>query len=94
MPNSAGITTENELAKAVVKILSSTSTKSATYAQLIAAIPSIIALTAADRVPSGKREGEEMWEQRVRNITSHKNAEGNFVYKGVLETIPGGLKLP
>ncbi len=43
---------------------------------------------------SETRPNEAIWEQQVRNITSHKNSPGNAIYEGKLAAIPGGLALP
>jgi len=44
--------------------------------------------------PSPTRQNEAVWEQQVRNITSHKKTPGNAIYEGKLVAIPGGLALP
>jgi hypothetical protein len=48
----------------------------------------------ADLAPSLTRTGEAIWEQQVRNITSHKKSPGNAIYEGRLVAVPGGLALP
>lgn len=94
MPDNHGRTTESELAEVVVKILQKTPSGQASYAELVEEIPNHINLTAADLVQSTTRPNEAVWEQRLRNITSHKTAEGNFIHDGLLKDIPGGLSLP
>jgi len=85
--------TEAEIADLVVAILGATPEKQATIAQLIAEIPEHVTLSEEDLAPSTTRNGEAVWEQQVRNITSHKKNPGNAIYKGRLEAIPGGLRL-
>lgn len=85
--------TEAQIADLVVTILELSPTKQATIAQLIAEIPEHAALSDEDLAPSPTRRHEAVWEQQVRNITSHKAAPGNAIYEGRLVPIPGGLKL-
>jgi hypothetical protein len=76
-----------------VDILEDSPTTEATIAELIAEIPNRVALSAEDLAPSPTRPGEAIWEQQVRNITSHKNSPGNAIHDGRLVAIPGGLGL-
>jgi hypothetical protein len=84
--------TEAEIAEIVVTILEEGSGE-ATIAELIAEIPNKVQLSAEDLAPSPTRPGEAIWEQQVRNITSHKNSPGNAIHDGKLVAIPGGLGL-
>ena len=77
--------TEAEMATAVKAILSRRPNKSASFADLRKAIPNHVHLSKADRAKSPSRPAEELWEQIVRNLGSHKH-EG-------LVGIAGGLKL-
>lgn len=86
-------TSERELSIIVVRILANKASGEASIQELIDEIPSHITLTADDKKPSLTRDGEQLWEQRVRNITSHKTTPTNFIYKGYLSQIPGGLKI-
>ena len=86
--------TESEIAEVVVAILEDTLTGEATIAELVAEIPNRVALSQEDLAPSLTRRSEAIWEQQVRNITSHKGSPGNAIYDGKLVAIPGGLKLP
>jgi hypothetical protein len=94
MPDNHNRTTEEEFANAIVSHLQTVPDRRASYADIIAALPAIINLTSQDRVTSTTRPTEEVWEQRVRNITSHKNSDGNFIKQGKLIDIPSGLALP
>lgn len=87
------VTSEQEIAEAVLRILASNGKGKATYAELRIEVPKIINFTSADLAPSGTRPGETMWQQRLRNITSHKNAEGNFIKLGLLAEIDSGLEI-
>lgn len=84
--------TEFEIAEIVVAILEDGSGE-ATIAELVAQIPNRVTLSAEDLAPSPTRPGEALWEQQVRNITSHKNSPGNAIHDGKLVAIPGGLGL-
>jgi len=78
---------EGELAVIVEAILAESPRGEALYSGLIPEIRRRVTLGPDDLAPSQTRQGEEVWEQRVRNITSHKN------FKGRIVSIPGGLKL-
>lgn len=85
--------TQAEVAEAVIKVLTGRVTGRATIKELIEEIPYYLTLSAEDLAPSPTRPGEAMWEQHVRNITSHKASPGNAIYEGKLVAIPGGLAL-
>ncbi|MBI4922755.1 MAG: hypothetical protein HY834_13495 [Devosia nanyangense] len=80
----ANLTTENEIAEAVLRILAATASGEATLGYLKIRIPQEIKLTADDLAQSEKRPNEPMWEQRLRNIKSHHKAEGNYIAEGYL----------
>ena len=85
--------TETEIADVIVRVLSDRPTGEATIQELIREIPNWVTLSPEDRARSPTRPGEELWEQQVRNITSHKDNPGNAIYDGRLVAIPGGLRL-
>jgi hypothetical protein len=85
--------TEAEIADLVVAILEDSPTTEATIAELVVEIPNRVALSAEDLAQSPTRHGEAIWEQQVRNITSHKGSPGNAIHDGRLVSIPGGLGL-
>ena len=88
-----GQSTENEIAEAVLRYLAGKSDGMATMRTIIANVPKHMVLTTADQQTSSTRPNEEMWEQKVRNITSHHKSPGNFVYEGYLERLPRKLKI-
>jgi hypothetical protein len=61
---------------------------------LVREIPKRVTLSAEDLAQSTTRPNEAVWEQQVRNITSHKNSPGNAIFEGKLIAVPGGLALP
>jgi hypothetical protein len=85
--------TEAEIAEVIEAILEDSKTGEATIAELVAEIPHRVKLSAEDLAPSQTRHGEALWEQQVRNITSHKASPGNAIHEGKLVAIPGGLRL-
>jgi hypothetical protein len=86
--------TESEIAEIVVEILQDRPNGSASIADLVDEIPNRVTLSAQDLAMSPSRSNERVWEQQVRNIVSHKNAQGNAIFEGKLVAIPGGLALP
>lgn len=93
MPDAQGRTTEAEFSNVVLLILANSKTGSASFAELIEEIPQHIKLTASDYKQSDTRPNEPIWHQRVRNIKSHKDAEGNYIAEGLLDEIPSGLRI-
>lgn len=85
--------TEAEIADVVEIILAERPNGEATIAELVDEIPNRVALSQDDLAPSPTRRNEAIWEQQVRNITSHKASPGNAIYEGRLESIRGGLRL-
>jgi hypothetical protein len=86
--------TEAEVAQAVVDFLEDHPDGRAAIQEIVAELPNYIALSADDLAQSPTRSNEALWEQQVRNITSHKASPGNAIYEGKLVAIPGGLALP
>lgn len=56
-------------------------------------IPNFINLTDDDMDDSPTRANEQVWEQQVRNIVSHRASYENFIHDGLLEYSPGNLKI-
>jgi len=81
-------TTENEIAFAIMQIAVKQSNGRATFHRLRKEIPIYINLSASDTRPSLTRNGEPMWHQIVRNVKSHYDVEGNFIYEGYLAHVP------
>lgn len=76
--------TESQIANEVVKFLSTKVSKEATTKQIKDYIRENVPLSEEDHAPSSTREGEEMWEQQVRNIVSHRKTPGNAICDGHL----------
>jgi glycine cleavage system pyridoxal-binding protein P len=93
MPDSQGRTRENEFAELILQILKEKPSGEASFSELIEEIPNRITLTEGDQKSSDTRTGEQIWEQRVRNITSHKDSQKNYIFRGYLESIPDGLRI-
>ncbi|MDO8423689.1 MAG: winged helix-turn-helix domain-containing protein [Parvibaculum sp.] len=79
-----GVTSESKIGIAVLQILAGSPSGTSTIQSLIKKIPKYVNLTAEDREQSITRPGEEMWEQRVRNIKSHDKTSGNLIAEGLL----------
>ena len=84
---------ETEVEIAVVKYLYGLAGHTATIREIKKALPNFLDLSTADRRQSDTRPSEELWEQQVRNIVSHRNTPGNFIFEGRLEHAPGRLTL-
>ena len=81
-------TTESEVGFATLQVAASCDDRIATFHRLKREIPNHINLTAGDRTQSVTRPNEEMWEQQIRNIKSHSEAEGNIICEGYAIHIP------
>lgn len=82
------LTPEDVLASLVVKIAQSAPNGIATFDMCYHHIPQMITLTPEDLAPSGPRNGEPLWKQRVRNIKSHDDSPNNYIELGFLEHVP------
>lgn len=80
--------TENQIALAVCQIAAEQPDYIATFSRLKRDIPKLLRFSALDRARSITRPNEEMWEQLIRNIKSHSESPGNYIYEGFLEHIP------
>lgn len=85
--------TEYDVSVAVLRVLAETDKRSASIAYLVKHAPKFLDLSAADLATSKTRPNEALWEQQVRNITSHHETEGNFICEGYLNRIPNGLEI-
>ena len=93
MVKSKNRVTETEVAEAVLEILESSPDGKASIASIIKNVPKYLKLSAEDCAPSPTRKNEQMWEQQVRNITSHKGSPGNYIHEGYLAGVKGGLRI-
>ncbi len=77
-------TSESQIADAVIRYLADRPNQKDKIRNIIAGLPEYINLTQEDEQESQTRPGEALWEQRVRNIVSHKETPGNAIYEGRL----------
>jgi len=73
---------EDEVGRAALWVLAHMSGGEATQSQLRQELSDVLELSDADRAPSQTRNGEELWEQQVRNLVSHKTTPGNIIAEG------------
>ena len=85
--------TEAEIGGAVLAICANTATGECSIADLKAEIPNYIDLSAEDRVQSTTRPNEEMWEQQVRNLISHRTTPGNIICDGYADYTGNAIKI-
>jgi hypothetical protein len=65
----------------------------ATIRQIRRALPRYLDLSPVDRRKSATRQGEELWEQQVRNIVCHRTCDDNPIKNGDILYRPGRLAL-
>ena len=78
-------TSEHEISKAVMKVLYESPNGRMAVSELKDKVVKHLKLTDEDRKESTTRPNEEVWEQRLRNIVSHRGSEGNIIYEGYVE---------
>ena len=83
-------TSEPAFGLALMEVLASQPNGEATVKTIVKHIPDCVALSEEDRIPSGTRPNEEMWEQRIRNLKSHDKTPGNVIAEGFVEHIGKG----
>jgi hypothetical protein len=88
MVSKIGEVTEDDVALIAVTIGSERHDGIASYDALRKEVPKRHSLSAMDLVQSVKRPREKMWEQKIRNIKSHFDCEGNFIFEGYLTHVP------
>ena len=76
--------TENEIAFGVLGYLATIPTGEATIFAIKKNFAQFCTLSPEDHRDSTTRPGEEVWEQQVRNIVSHRNVLGNYIKEGNL----------
>lgn len=84
---------EQAIGEAALQALANSPGGSATIRRLKELIPQFVNLSDLDQLPSTTRRGEQMWEQQVRNLVSHRTTEGNIIAEGFADYSPGRLKI-
>jgi hypothetical protein len=74
--------TETEIGLAVLQIMASSAGGKASVRTIVKEIPNYLKLTEDDHAASETRTNEEIWEQQVRNLVSHKTTPGNMFAEG------------
>lgn len=87
MPINVDPVTEQEVAIAMMHVLAGRHIGRATFQQLKQEIPAYLNLSEEDLAQSETRPNEPMWEQKLRNIKSHSETEGNVICEGYVEHI-------
>lgn len=81
----AGRSSEHDIAYAAMKYLETVPGKSATTSEVKKHVPSFISLTPGDQEQSETRDNEQLWQQVVGNIVSHrKDSPENFINRGLI----------
>ena len=86
--------TESEIAEIVEAYLKEKSSGQASIQELVREIPEPVTLSAEDLAQSITRKNEAVFEQQVRNITSHKDTPGNAIFEGKQWPSPAVYRYP
>lgn len=92
MPN-RDRTTEQEIGQAVLRYLHGLPGGEATIAEIKRNLRRNFQFTEADREISETRGNEEMWEQQVRNLVSHRTTDDNVIGGGLMTYSPRRLRI-
>lgn len=77
---------EHDIAHAAMKYLATTPSKSASTSDVKKHVPNFINLTTDDREQSETRDNEQLWQQVVGNIVSHRHdSPDNFINRGLID---------
>ena len=85
--------TEAEIGEAVLAICANTATGECSIADLKNEIPDHVDLSVEDRAQSTTRPNEEMWEQQVRNLISHRATAGNIICEGLADYTGNAIRI-
>jgi hypothetical protein len=84
---------EHAIGEAALEVLALSPGGTATIRELKERIPNHVNLSQEDLKSSQTRNGEQMWEQQVRNLVSHRATEGNIIAEGLATHSPGRLTI-
>jgi hypothetical protein len=94
MPTKDGRSSEHDIAFAVSKYLATVPSGTATTGAIKMHVPNFISLTSGDKEPSETRPNEQVWQQVVGNIVSHrKDSPENFINRGLINYERGKMSI-
>jgi hypothetical protein len=85
--------TEAEVGLATLKILAGSPEGVASLEEIRRKLPRYLDFTSGDVTESQTRANEEMWEQQVRNLVSHRDSKTNIIGAGLALNLFGGLQI-
>lgn len=86
-------TSELMIAIAALRVAANQPSGHITTAQLKKLIPQYVKLTRDDLAPSPTRPNEQVWQQIVGNIISHRDEDDNIIGMGYAEYINSGIQI-
>ncbi len=88
MAQKANQVTETEIGLAALQIAADRPNGVASMDDLKQGMHTYVQLSVDDQTQSETRPNEEMWEQKVRNLVSHRTTPGNIIAEGFAEYLP------
>jgi hypothetical protein len=85
--------TETEIGLATLQILAAAPEGVASLDDIRRKLPRYLDLTQGDVTESQTRANEELWEQQVRNLISHRDSKTNIIGAGFALNLFGGLQI-
>jgi hypothetical protein len=80
---------ESKIGIAALRVLQANPNGEAFITDVKLGIAALVSLSEEDHAKSLTRQNEEVWEQQVRNLVSHREAEGNIFAEGYAEYADG-----
>lgn len=86
--------TEREIGTIIAeKFLIHRKSRTATVTECKTVLPRYVQFSAADQARSPSRPREQLWQQRVGNLVSHRDKKTNLIMEGLLEYLPATQSL-
>lgn len=84
---------EREARELVLKVAAKSRTKTATMEEIRSGIAALYPLSQADRVRSTTRPAEQLWQQILRNVVSHRGGTNSIFVRGLAEKVGNGIRI-
>lgn len=84
---------EKEARMLALKIAASSKNLTADMQDIRAGVEKLYPLSPADRVPSPTRPAEQLWQQILRNVVSHRGSTKSIFARGLAEKVGTGIRI-
>ncbi|HEY7809874.1 MAG TPA: hypothetical protein VIA98_05800 [Allosphingosinicella sp.] len=84
---------EREARELVLKVAAKSPDRTATMEEIRSGVSSFYPLSKADRVRSLTRPAEQLWQQILRNVVSHRGGANSIFVRGLAEKLGNGIRI-